>query len=305
MHIIMQDSKKIYNEVPTITLKHSNDGLINMINSGKKILISRMGEETGGLAILSQFNKLPDGIKLHEIITLVTTYAGIYSKDSKDYKDYAELYFQILLNSSAISYFPPNISQLRSYTEVNFFNNFPNIPPLHNETLEPYYAIMDGITPWTHSLIDKKVLIVHPFVESFQNQLKNTFEIFPGKPIFLENQKFVFYKPYNTAAGNHIHKNWKETFQKMCSEIAVLDFDIALLGCGGYGIPLSGFIYDSLGKSAIYVGGGLQLLFGVMGERWNSTDMWKDIIKENDCKFIRPSKNENLPNKELLGDCYW
>jgi len=253
----MQDNKGVYNEVPVMTLKRSNDGLTNMINSGKKILISRMGEETGGLAILTQFNKLPDGIKLHEIITLVTTYAGIYSKDSKDYKDYARLYFQILLNSSAISYFPPNISQLRSYTEVNFFNNFPNIP-------------------------NKKVLIVHPFVESFQKQIKNKFEIFPGKPIFLENQKFVFYKPYNTAAGNHIHKNWKETFQKMCS-----------------------FIYDSLGKSAIYVGGGLQILFGVMGERWNNTDMWKDIINENDCKFIRPSQNENLPNKELLGDCYW
>lgn len=38
MHIIMQDSKKIYNEVPTMTLKRSNDGLINMINSGKKYL---------------------------------------------------------------------------------------------------------------------------------------------------------------------------------------------------------------------------------------------------------------------------
>ena len=212
----MEAQKKIYNEVPVMDLKRSNDGLINMIKSGKKILISRMGEETGGLAMISQFNKLPDGIKLFEIISLVTTYAGIYSKDSKDYKDYAQLYFQILLNSAAISYFPSNISQLRSYTEVNFFNNFPNIPPLHNETLEPYYAIMDGIVPWTHSLINKKVLIVHPFVESFQKQLKNNFEIFPGKPIFLEKQKFVFYKSYNTAAGNHIHKNWKKTFQIMC-----------------------------------------------------------------------------------------
>ena len=66
---------------------------------------------------------------------------------------------------------------------------------------------------------------------------------------------------------NHIHKDWKETFQRMCSEISKLDFDIALIGCGGYGVPLAGFIYNKLKKQAIQIGGGLQLLFGVMGKK--------------------------------------
>ena len=99
MHIIMQKGKQIYDEVPTMDLKRSNYGLLNLLNSGKKILISRMGEETGGLALLSKFNKLPDGIRLHEIISLVTTYAGIYSKNSKDYKHFYSLRSPLTIGS--------------------------------------------------------------------------------------------------------------------------------------------------------------------------------------------------------------
>ena len=57
------------------------------------------------------------------------------------------------------------------------------------------------------------------------------------------------------------------TFEMMCDDISKIDFDVALLGCGGYGLPLCNYIRHTLGKSAIYVGGGLQLLFGVMGSR--------------------------------------
>ena len=53
----------------------------------------------------------------------------------------------------------------------------------------------------------------------------------------------------------------------MCEDIKYINFDIALLGCGGYGLPLCHFIKTKLNKSAIYIGGGLQLLFGVFGGR--------------------------------------
>jgi hypothetical protein len=92
----------------------------------------------------------------------------------------------------------------------------------------------------------------------------------------------------------------------MCSEISKLDFDIALIGCGGYGVPLAGFIYNKLKKQAIQIGGGLQLLFGVMGKRWENTEMWETIIREQECKFIKPSGDEILIKKHLVNDgCYW
>lgn len=304
----MENEEKYIYDIPTMTLQRSNSGIINFINGNKKFMICKMSEECGGLAVSSQFNQLPTNIALHEIIKFVNNKAGIYSDNPNDYKDYAKLYFNIIKESSAITYLPPNISQLRSFTELNFFNNYKNIPPIHHEVLEPYYALMDNIKPWSHNLLGKKVLIVHPFIESFKVQVNNGFKIYKdtSNTIFLEGQEFVFYKAYNTAAGNHLHKNWKETFQIMCSEISKLDFDIALLGCGGYGVPLAGFIYDKLNKSSIHIGGGMQLLFGVMGKRWENTEMWKKIIDENNCEFIKPSGKEILPNKHLVdGGCYW
>jgi hypothetical protein len=302
----VKNTKEWIYDIPIMSLQKSNSGIINLIKNKKKFMICKMSEDTGGLAISTAANQLPQGIALHEIISFVDTKSGIYSKNPVDYKDYGKLYFDILKKSAAVAYGPPNISQLRTFTELNFFNMFRNIPAIHHEVLEPYYAIMDDIIPWSHKLMGKKVLIIHPFVESFKKQLNAGFTIYKNNPIFMEDQEFIFYKPYNTSGKNHLHKNWKQTFEIMCSEISKLDFDIALLGCGGYGVPLCGFIYDKLNKSAIYIGGGLQLLFGVMGKRWDNTEMWQNIINENDCEFIRPSEEETIKNKDLVSDgCYW
>lgn len=193
-------------------------------------------------------------------------------------------------------------------TQQKYFVENNKLETLYSRVLEPFYCCKDNIKPWSHYLLGKKVLIVNPFVDSFQEQLKNNFQIFkdPEKKLFLDEQEFVFYKTYNTSAGNALHENWEKTYDMMCDDISKLDFDIALLGCGGYGLPLCNYIHEKLEKSVIYIGGGLQLLFGVMGARWENVQMWKDIIKENQTKFIRPSKEEQIENKERVeGGCFW
>lgn len=54
----------------------------------------------------------------------------------------------------------------------------------------------------------------------------------------------------------------------MKKKISTIDFDIASIGCGAYGLPLAGFIMEELHKKAIYMGGGTQWLFGIKGRRW-------------------------------------
>jgi hypothetical protein len=151
-------------------------------------------------------------------------------------------------------------------------------------------------------------------VESFKKQVDAGFRMFKSKSksngdnkdIFLPGQEFVFYKSFNTLAGNHLHNSWYETFKIMCANIKGFDFDVALLSCGGYGMPLCNFIKNDLKKSAIYVGGGLQLLFGVIGQRWLTHPTILEIIKENDTKFIRPSGDEIVNNNgSVERGCYW
>ena len=41
-------------------------------------------------------------------------------------------------------------------------------------------------------------------------------------------------------------ENWFQTFKIMRNDIEKINFDIALLGCGGYGLPLCNFIKTKL-----------------------------------------------------------
>ena len=288
------------NRIETLSLSESNDYIINLLSLNKKFMITRVG--VGNETNLAFFTDTLQSIDTKMLVSLSNN-AGIYNITPDNLLKYAELYIKAIKESNALATF----NNTMIVQQEHFINNY-KLDVLYSRVLEPFYCCLENIKPWTQHLQGKKVLIVNPFVKSFKKQLKEGFQIFkdPDKKLFMDNQEFVFYKSYNTAAGNSIHKDWEETYDIMCKDISKLDFDIALLGCGGYGLPLCNFIYKEMNKSAIYVGGGLQLLFGVMGKRWDDIQMWMDIIKENDSKFIRPSINEQLPNKQRIeGGCYW
>ena len=294
------------NEIKTLSLEKSNDYIIKKLQSNKKFLISRMGAGAETIVVYlctihgidkiytEQFDKLFIQLSIEN---------GIYNLTKNSLSRYVKLYKETIEKSDSLAVFINlMVTQQKYFVENN------KLETLYSRVLEPFYCCKDNIKPWSHYLLGKKVLIVNPFVDSFQQQLKNNFQIFkdPEKKLFLDEQEFVFYKTYNTSAGNALHENWEKTYDMMCDDISKLDFDIALLGCGGYGLPLCNYIHEKLDKSVIYIGGGLQLLFGVMGARWENVQMWKDIIKENQTKFIRPSKEEQIENKERVeGGCFW
>lgn len=53
----------------------------------------------------------------------------------------------------------------------------------------------------------------------------------------------------------------------MNDEISKQDFDLLIVGCGTYGLPLAAYA-KALDKRTIHWGGGIQLLFGIKGKRW-------------------------------------
>lgn len=90
--------------------------------------------------------------------------------------------------------------------------------------------------------------------------------------------------------------------QYMKKEIDKVDYDICLIGCGAYGFPLAAHVKRT-GKKAIHLGGGLQLLFGIRGKRWDMRDEYKSLMNEY---WIRPSEDETpVVAKKVEGACYW
>ena len=58
-------------------------------------------------------------------------------------------------------------------------------------------------------------------------------------------------------------------------------------------LPLAAYIRGNLSRSAIYVGGGLQLMFGITGSRWLGRADMKPLVNEF---WVRPSASETPVN---------
>ena len=78
------------------------------------------------------------------------------------------------------------------------------------------------------------------------------------------------------------------------------NFDIALIGAGCYSLLLCAYIKNTKNRIAFHLGGGLQMMFGVYGARWDiSNGFFKEYVNNY---WIRPNENEtpaNFKNQEF------
>ena len=168
-----------------------------------------------------------------------------------------------------------------------------------NRSVEPFY-FEDS---WAHALKGKKVLVISPFTKSIKSQYDKRLSIWPNG--LLPEFELVTYTSVQSLGGVGPHGSWTESLNIMKKDISKLDFDVALLGCGGYGLPLMAHIKEVVGKSSVYVGGGLQIMFGIKGKRWDSHPEISSFYNEH---WVRPSGNEK-PNTRFSmlsePDTYW
>ncbi len=158
--------------------------------------------------------------------------------------------------------------------------------------------------PWYLALEGTRVLVIHPFAETIRKQCARRERIFPADralPAF----EILTIRPPVTLAGNWEQspfQNWFEALNRTISEIATLDFDVALIGAGAYGMSLAAAV-KTMGRIGIHMGGATQLLFGIKGTRWDGTDIGKRFYNDS---WVRPSASE-VPNnaRTVEGGCYW
>lgn len=168
---------------------------------------------------------------------------------------------------------------------------------VENRSIEPFYFKI----PWSLDLKNKKVLIISPFSESIKEQYKNKDDIWFNK--ILPDFDLITYKSIQSIGDKGPHQNWVQSLNFMKEEISNLDFDIALLGCGAYGMPLASYIKNNLKKSSIYIGGSIQILFGIKGKRWDNNS---EIVSMYNEYWKRPKKEETPDNFAVVeGGTYW
>ena len=174
----------------------------------------------------------------------------------------------------------------------------PNAELVELEALEPYRSSF----PWSKALEGKKVLVIHPFSKSIEKQYKHRQELFDN-PNVLPEFELQTYKAVQTNAGGTCDSlTWFDAFEKMVNDITKFDFEVAIIGCGSYGLPLAARLKD-MGKKVIHLGGATQILFGIRGKRWDVRPEMQQYFNDF---WIRPDISERPPAaNEVENACYW
>lgn len=166
------------------------------------------------------------------------------------------------------------------------------------KSLEPYsYS-----SPWSAALKGRRILVIHPFEESIQRQYVKRTLLFPSREILPEFDLKTI-KAVQSVVGNPVpFASWVEALEFMKSQISRMEFDVALIGAGAYGLPLAAHV-KSLGKQAVHMGGALQILFGIRGGRWDDDPQVSRLYNEH---WVRPLPEETPQAfQRVEGGCYW
>lgn len=164
--------------------------------------------------------------------------------------------------------------------------------------IEPYRSPK----PWTAALEGKTVLVVHPFDHTIRRQyFENRMQIFPGTKVLPLFNLLTFRPPRSHFGEIRDASHWFELLDRMIEETLALEFDVAIIGAGPFGLPLAAAL-KRRGKVAIHLGGATQILFGIFGKRWESDE---EVAVLRNQFWTRPSAAETPLPSQRRRSPYW
>jgi hypothetical protein len=292
-----------------IDAQKANELIYNIIESGKPAMISRLGiveantllnylevQEWKKTNIFSKINACFNGSVAQfkpEVKMSLQMNAGFFPNTNEDVEKFSAFFLGQIkkIDLLGIWRFVPG--------ESFFHKHFcPNAMLFYPEALEPYYFS----NPWSMALKGKRVLVIHPFSESIIKQYNIREFIFKDQNV-LPSFELITIAAVQSIAGNKTKfNNWFEALEYMKFQINNIEFDVALIGAGSYGLPLAAYVKDR-GKIAIHMGGAIQILFGIKGKRWDNHPFISKMYNEY---WVRPDFSEIVPDSEKVeSGCYW
>lgn len=236
-------------------------------------------------------NKRKDVIKDYpdNVRNMMYINAGFFPPTNDNLDKFSKLYLREMHEMDLI--WTMWLSQYEDILYKNFYSN--KTIAEYEETYLPY----DISVPWTDALEGKRVLVIHPFEESIKENYKIKDKIFKRK--LLPDFELKTLKTVQSIAGEPVlYADWFEAIEEMKRKILKIDFDVALIGAGAYGLPLAAFI-KQMGRKAIHIGGALQLYFGIKGKAWNNLGIYND-------NWTSPKESERpMRYKQVENGRYW
>lgn len=156
--------------------------------------------------------------------------------------------------------------------------------------------------PWTRCLAGRRVLVVHPFVKSIRRQYARRERIFPDRDVLPDFTLLTFPAIQSLGSDDNGFSDWFAALDWMCERIDEIDYDVAIIGAGAYGMPLAAHVKRS-GRQVVHLGGHVQIMFGILGGRWDRDPVIQRM--KNDA-WTRPLPEERPPTADRVERaCYW
>jgi len=274
-------------KAPLLADDVTNDSIKNFINSGHAFMVSRLGSNE--LSVLRVNSEKKEYSKKQN--DLMESCAGFFPVTKHNLDQFSELYFNAIPNIDLLGVW------MNPFEDTIANEHCPSADITKLRNLEPYFAT----SPWTSALKNKRVLVIHPFSESIKKQYSKRTALFEDSQV-LPKFTLITYKAVQSLGGHQQYSSWFDALAGMQADISAIDFDIAIIGAGAYGLPLAAYI-KSMGKGAIHLGGATQLLFGIYGRRWEVNPDFQHLINEH---WTRPLEGEKpKAASQVENGCYW
>ncbi len=228
--------------------------------------------------------------------------AGFYSNSWGEIEKFSQLYADALSETDVLAAWGVAFT----WVEGKYLNwdNSKLIPVGHTAPWVDSYSENQHLNPeapWSIHLQGKKVLVISAFADSISKQHSRIGSVFPTTD-YPNFSLSVIKSPITAGQRDQAGKTWFELLDEMKHQIDVQDFDVALIAAGAYSYPLAAYV-KKIGKIGIHCGGGLQLFFGVMGNRWNNAP---EVLKYWNGAWVRPAQDERPKTAEQIENaCYW
>ncbi len=276
--------------------QEGHDRVSDLISRNEPLLVARLGSvELSCLRFYLEKRSGKSRGYSRKIRSTMANNAGFFPADDESLDTFAEFYLDLLPQVDIMGVW------FNQYEDVICNAYCQNAELVDLDCFEPFHFS----NPWSSMLAGRKVLVVHPFVESIKKQYSEKRHLLFPSPDVLSDFELKTLKTVQSIAGSKVDfPTWFDAYHHMCDEIAKVDFDICIIGAGAYGLPLASFA-KQLGKQAIHLGGVTQILFGIKGRRWEReyADTTAKLFNEH---WIRPLASETPANVEKIErGCYW
>lgn len=274
-----------------ISMQKSNNEIEEAIQKGEPFAAVRFGAVE--ISAINNYEKIKLKIQRKykkKVLFSIKNNAGVFPATDEIITHYAKYLETHLPETDYLG-----ISGL--HMENYFFRHFtPDATPVQNWSLDPILG------KWSYLLAGKRVLVVSPFSKQIQEQYSKRHLLFAQNPSILPDfdLKVVEAPLTNADEQDERFDNWFEALDYLKIEVLKEDFDIMLVGAGAYGTPLCLYA-KSLGKMAIQTGGATQLLFGIMGKRWEDREYVAQYVNPH---WTRPNRKPT-GYKKIEEGCYW